>query len=99
MIVAGVSMIFFVGGTALIMVGVLTLWRQTRAVRCSQHRRWAGGIAIVLACVCLLAGIGLCGFAVIQGQDMSRLFSKVVAGLKHWVGIKDPPPYTPPALP
>jgi hypothetical protein len=30
---------------------------------------------------------------------MSRLLARVVAGLKHWVGIKELPPYKPPALP
>jgi hypothetical protein len=99
MIDAGVSMMILVGGAALIVVGVLVLWRQTRAASCSRHRRWAGGMAIILACACLLAGIGLCGLAVSQSQDMSRLLSRVVAGLKHWVGIKEPPPYKPPALP
>jgi hypothetical protein len=98
MIVAGASMTFFIVGAGLIVVGVLSFWRQSRTASCPRHSRLAGGVAITLACVCVLAGIGLLAFAVGR-QDTNRLFSTVVTGLKHWVGIKEPSPYTPPTLP
>jgi hypothetical protein len=98
MIVAGVSMAFFVVGAGLVLVGVVAFWRQSRAANCPRHSRLAGGVAITLACVCVLAGIGLLAFAVGR-QDTNRLFSAVVTGFKNWIGIKEPPPHKPPALP
>jgi hypothetical protein len=99
---AGVNMTSLVigaVGAGLIALGVAALWRQSRATSCPKDSCLAGGVAVVLAWACLLAGIGLFGFAICQGPDLKRLLSTAAAGLKRWVGIKESPPNTPPVLP
>jgi len=98
MIVAGVSMAFFAVGAGLVVVGVLTLWRQAKAASCPKHR----GLAITLAVASVIAGISLGVYAVSQGQDMNRLFSAVATAFRNWLAApnqQQSEPSTPPALP
>lgn len=49
----------------LAIVGVGGIWRQSQAMSCPMHSRWAGRIGVILAWLSLIAGVSLLGYAAV----------------------------------